>query len=76
MFRILQVAFFARFFRACERFQSASRFDSVSFETLNILRTGLSMRSASVLPGTSGAGRGFMLGPSYAFLLNPQVHKN
>jgi hypothetical protein len=29
-------------------------------ETVNVLRTALSKRSASVLPGTGGAGRGFM----------------
>jgi hypothetical protein len=55
--------FFARFFFACDRFQFSSRFRNSSFETLNIVRTALSIRSASVLPGTPGAGAGFMYPP-------------
>ena len=47
-----QADFLARFFRACARFILASRRSTSSFVTLNILRTALSMRSASVLPGT------------------------
>src|SRR5258708_2244767 len=45
---------FARF-----RFHLASSFNSSFFETVNILRTALSNFSASVFPGTSGAGSGF-----------------
>ena len=55
--------YFARFFLACPRFRFTSRFSKSSFETLNMMRTALSMRSASVLPGISVAGSGFMLGP-------------
>jgi hypothetical protein len=54
-------ACFFRFFRACDRFHLASRFTSSSFETLNILLTALLNRSASVSPGTFGAGAGFIL---------------
>lgn len=54
-------AFFVRFFLARARFQAASLPSNSSFETVNILRTALSMRSASVLPGTSGASNGFII---------------
>jgi hypothetical protein len=56
--------FFVRFFRACARFHFASRFSTSSFDTLNIRRTALSNFSASVLPGTFGAGSGFISLPS------------
>jgi hypothetical protein len=52
--------FFARFFRARARLHFASAFSTSSFETVNILRTALSNRSNSVLPGTCGAGAGFI----------------
>jgi len=55
-----QAVFFACFFRARDRFHFASAFRTSSFETVNILRTALSKRSASVLPGTFGAGVGFI----------------
>ncbi len=51
---------FARFFRACARFHFVSRFIRSSFNMLNILRTALSGLSGSVLPGTFGAGNGFI----------------
>ena len=51
---------FARLFSVRDRFHFASSFSTSSFETLNILRMALSIRSASVLPGTLGAGSGFM----------------
>jgi hypothetical protein len=44
--------FLVRFLRPRDRFMLASRLSISSFDTLNILRTALSMRSASVLPGT------------------------
>jgi hypothetical protein len=50
----------ARFFFARVRFSLASSFRYASFETLNTLRTALSNLSASVLPGTWGAGAGFI----------------
>jgi hypothetical protein len=42
------------------RFHFASRFSSSSFDTLKTWRIALSNRSNSVLPGTVGAGNGFM----------------
>ncbi|PYT34300.1 MAG: hypothetical protein DMG58_05210 [Acidobacteria bacterium] len=52
--------FLDRFFLARARFQFASSFNRSSFETVRILRRALSIRSASVLPGTFGAGNGFI----------------
>ena len=49
-----------RLFRVRSRFHFASRFSSSSFDTLNILRRALSNLSASVLPGTCGAGNGLI----------------
>jgi hypothetical protein len=49
-----------RLFRVRSRFHFASRFSRSFFDTLNILRRALSNLSASVLPGTCGAGNGFM----------------
>jgi hypothetical protein len=37
-------------------------------ETVKTFRTAFSNRSASVLPGTSGAGRGFICLPVYPLL--------
>jgi hypothetical protein len=50
-------------FRACLRRASCFRYGP--FGTLNIMRTALSMGSAGVLPGTFGAGAGFILVSSY-----------
>jgi hypothetical protein len=63
--RFYHRAFFAftRFFRTRARLHFASAFSTSSFETVNILRTALSNRSNSVLPGTCGAGAGFMAHP-------------
>jgi hypothetical protein len=44
----------------CACFRLASAFRMPSFGTLNILRTALLMRSASVFPGTCGASWGFI----------------
>jgi len=49
------------FLLSCIFCHSASRRCVSSFETVNVLRTALSKRSASVLPGTSGRGRVFKL---------------
>jgi hypothetical protein len=49
---IFQALFLARFLRESACFVLASRRSTSSFDTLNILRTALSIRSASVLPGT------------------------
>ena len=46
------VLLLARLFRVRARFHFVSRFSSSFFDTLNILRTALSKRSNSVLPGT------------------------
>ena len=43
-------------FLARARFSRASCFRYASLGTLNIMRTALSMRSASALPGTLGGG--------------------
>ena len=53
-------AFFNRFLRACSRCHSTSRFRTAALETVNILRTALFIRSASVSPGTLAGGRGFI----------------
>jgi hypothetical protein len=53
--------FLARFFRA--RPHLLFSLNMSSFETVNILQTALSNRSASVLPGTFGAGAGFIEPP-------------
>ena len=52
-------AFFARALSRL-RFSLASSFRSASFEIVMTLRKALSNRSQSVLPGTSGAGCGFI----------------
>ena len=53
--------FFARFLRSRARFSRSSSFRYASFGTLINFLTALSIRSASVLPGTGGAGSGFIL---------------
>jgi hypothetical protein len=55
-----QAGFLARFFRARSFFNLASSSRYASFETVNSFLTALSNRSASVLPGTLGAGAGFI----------------
>lgn len=54
-----QLGFFACFFGRF--FRLASFFKSSAFETLSTERSALLMRSASVFPGTFGAGDGFMV---------------
>jgi len=51
-------AFFIRF-QSRARLCFASCLTNASFDALNNMRTALSMRSASLLPGTSGAGSVF-----------------
>jgi hypothetical protein len=55
-----QASFLARFFRSRARFHFASSFSKSTFDTVRTLRKALSIRSASVLPGTFGAGAGFI----------------
>jgi hypothetical protein len=55
-----QMGFFARFFRSRSFFSLASSFRYASLETLKTFLTALLIRSASVLPGTFGAGAGFI----------------
>lgn len=55
-----QSGFLARFFRARACFHFASALSRSAFETVRTLRRALSILSASVLPGTCGAGSGFM----------------
>jgi hypothetical protein len=52
-----------RFFRffSFARFSFASALRIASFGTVSTIRSALLIRSASVLPGTDGAGSGFML---------------
>jgi hypothetical protein len=57
---------FAVRFRSFVRLCFASCFTNSSFDALNSIRAALSMRSASVSPGTDAAGSGFMLPPFYA----------
>jgi hypothetical protein len=54
---IQDIDFFSRFFRFRARC-FISCFTNASFDALNSVRTAASMRSASVLPGTFGAGSG------------------
>jgi len=56
--------FLPRFLRSFLRFSRASIFNKSSLETLSIWRMALSNRSNSVLPGTFGAGNGFIVCPS------------
>ncbi|MGI8746698.1 MAG: hypothetical protein ACR2NN_29810 [Bryobacteraceae bacterium] len=51
--------FFARFFFALSCFHFCSALSTSVLEIVNIFRTALSNRSASVFPGTLGAGAGF-----------------
>jgi hypothetical protein len=58
--RVIQgMGFLARFFLALACFHFASAFSKSVFETVSTLRKALSNFSASVLPGTFGAGCGF-----------------
>jgi hypothetical protein len=54
-----------RFLRVRDFFSADSLLSRSSFETLNTCRRALLNFSASVLPGTSDAGSGFMLTPLY-----------
>jgi hypothetical protein len=53
------IAFFDRFFRLV-RFSRDSRSSNSTLETERTVRRALLMRSPSVLPGTVGAGCGFI----------------
>jgi len=55
-----QPFFFRARFCVLRCFSFASRLSNSSFDTLNTCRIALSNRSKSVLPGTFGAGNGFM----------------
>jgi hypothetical protein len=54
-----QFRFLDRFF-SCVRFRRASFFSRSFFDTVSTMLSALLIRSASVLPGTSGAGAGFI----------------
>ena len=56
-----QVVFLDLFLRSRSFFNRSSSFKYAALGTVKNLRTALSIRSASVLPGTSGGGKGFML---------------
>ena len=55
-----EAGFLARFL-ARARFNLDSSFRQASFEIVNNLRVALSIRSASISPGTFGGGNGFTM---------------
>jgi hypothetical protein len=57
-----QEVFFVRFF-SLVRFSRASFFSKSFFDTVSTMLSALLMRSASVFPGTCGAGSGFIAAP-------------